>query len=177
MLKRLGRLRPTWTDRRGSAAVEFALVAAPFFALLIAIVATALLFFAQEGLETASEAASRLILTGTAQSAGQSQSQFQASACKALPVYMACSNLYVDVQSYSSFSGLSTSAPTITFDKNGKVSNSFAYSTGTAGSIVVVRLMYIWSVPLGPLGFNLSTLSNGQRLLSAVSVARTESYQ
>lgn len=38
-------------DRRGATAVEFALVATPFLALLVAIVQTFLVFFAQEMLE------------------------------------------------------------------------------------------------------------------------------
>ena len=39
-------------NRRGSAAVEFALIATPFFALLFAIIETSIVFFAGQVLET-----------------------------------------------------------------------------------------------------------------------------
>ena len=51
----------------GAAAVEFALVAAPFLALIFAILETALVFFAGQALETAVANSSRLIMTGQAQ--------------------------------------------------------------------------------------------------------------
>src|ERR1700730_5541437 len=51
-------------ENRAVAAVEFALVAAPFLALLIAILEVGLVFVAQQVLQTATTQASRLILTG-----------------------------------------------------------------------------------------------------------------
>jgi len=51
----------------GSAAVEFALVVVPFLALMFAIIQTALVFFAQQTLESVAANAARQILTGQAQ--------------------------------------------------------------------------------------------------------------
>ena len=62
-------LRRFRSNRRGSVAVEFSLIALPFFALLFAIIETALVFFASQVLETAVQDSSRLILTGQAQTA------------------------------------------------------------------------------------------------------------
>jgi len=169
-------MRALIADRRGAAIIEFAFVAAPLMALLMAITVTSTVYFAQAGLETATEAASRVLMTGTAQSGGYGATQFKQAACNALPPYMSCANLLVDVQSASSFSAINTAAPSITFGSNGNVSNSFSYSPGNAGDIVIIRLMYIWKVPTGPLGFNLATLGNGQRLLMATSVAKTEPF-
>ncbi|CAN5407388.1 pilus assembly protein [soil metagenome] len=168
--------RALLADQRGATIVEFAFVAAPLIALLMAILVTSTVYFAQEGLETATEATSRVLMTGQAQSGGYSATQFKQVACNALPSFMNCANLLVDVESASSFSAVNTAAPTITFDSHGNVSNSFAYTPGNAGDIVVIRLMYIWKVPTGPLGFNLATLGNGQRLLMATSVAKTEPF-
>ena len=163
-------------DERGATILEFAFVAAPLMALLMAILVTSTVYFAQQGLETATEATARVLMTGTAQSGSYSAAQFKQAACKALPPYMTCANLLIDVQSASSFSSISTAPPTITFDNNGNVTNSFSYSPGNAGDIVVIRLMYIWKVPTGPLGFNVATLGNGRRLLMATSVAKTEPF-
>src|ERR1700755_2096632 len=60
-LRRFGR------SRRGSAAVEFALVAPVFFALLFAIIESAIVFFAGQVLETITQDSARLIATGQAQ--------------------------------------------------------------------------------------------------------------
>jgi Flp pilus assembly pilin Flp len=54
----------------GAAAIEFAMVAAPFLALVFAILETAIVFFAGQVLETATADSARLIMTGQAQKAG-----------------------------------------------------------------------------------------------------------
>jgi Flp pilus assembly pilin Flp len=53
----------------GVAAVEFALVAAPFLALMFAIIETALVFFTRQCLETVVADSSRLIMAGQVQTA------------------------------------------------------------------------------------------------------------
>jgi len=163
-------------NERGATTIEFAFVAAPLMALLMAIVVTSTVYFAQQGLETAAEATARVLMTGQAQSSGYSAAQLKQAACTALPPFLSCENLLVDVQSAATFSAVSTAAPTITYDSNGAVSNSFSYTPGNAGDIVVIRLMYIWKVPTGPLGFDVATLGNGKRLLITTSVAKTEPF-
>ncbi len=172
---RTGRRRLA-TDSRGGALIEFALIAPALIALLLAITETSLVFFAQQGLQTALDTAARAVMTGQAQSAGLTQAQFQNSACAALPPYLTCSKLIVDAQTAASLDGVNVSAPTITFDVTGKVSNSWSYSIGGAGDIVVLRLIYLWPLPTGPLGFTLNDASGTQRLLIATSVAKTEPY-
>ena len=53
-------------DRAG-ASIEFALVVPVFIAVVLAIANTVLIYLAQEGLESTAESASRLLLTGQAQ--------------------------------------------------------------------------------------------------------------
>jgi len=48
-------------DRKGSAAVEFALVAPIFFALLFAVLETGFVFFAGQTLETVTQDVARLV--------------------------------------------------------------------------------------------------------------------
>ncbi len=62
-------LRRFRRHRAGSAAVEFALVAPVFFALLFAIIETGILFFADQVLETVTQESARLVMTGRAQAA------------------------------------------------------------------------------------------------------------
>src|SRR5579864_3816577 len=79
--------------RRGATAVEFALIAVPFFALLIAICQTGLIFLAQEELQTATSQAARLILTGQAQKQGLSAGQFQQDVCGNVAAMLTCSGI------------------------------------------------------------------------------------
>src|SRR3954465_3007767 len=86
----LAMLRRLRGSRRGSAAVEFALVAPMFFALLFAIIETALMFFASQVLETATQDSARMIMTGQAQSASYTAAQFKADVCSRISVMFDC---------------------------------------------------------------------------------------
>ena len=168
------RSRGFLADQNGATAVEFGLVAAPFVALLVAIIQTFLALFASQLLETVVTQSSRLILTGQVRSANMTQSQFATQVCNQVAILFNCANLMIDVQSPASFSAANTSTPTLTFNANGSVTNTWQYNPGAAWQIVVVRVMYQWPVFLGPLGFNLSNLSNGNRLIMASAAFQNE---
>jgi Flp pilus assembly protein TadG len=161
-------------QERGVASIEFALVAAPFIALMLAILQIGLIYFAQEYLETALEETSRLVLTGQAQSAGLTQAQFTTALCGNAPALFNCSGLMVDLQPAPSFSSANVAAPVLTFNASGNVTNVWQYNPGLAGDIMVMRVMYQWPVVLGPLGLNFSNLPKNKLLLMATSVFRNE---
>lgn len=159
----------------GAAAVEFALVAAPFLALTFAILETAMVFFAGQTLEAAASDAARLIMTGQAQTKGFSQADFKKAVCDRIFGLFDCTNgVSVDVKSYSSFSSVSTASPV----SNGQLNtSSMTYSPGGPGDIVVVSLYYQWPIYVSMLGNNLANLNGGNRLLAATSVFRVEPYK
>jgi len=159
----------------GSAAVEFGLVAAPFLAMLFAIMETAMIFFAGQTLETAASDAARLILTGQAQTQGLTQATFKDAVCAKIFGLFDCKDgIYVDVKKYSTFASVDLSKPV---DSNGNLKTDFTYQPGGPCEIVVVRLLYQFPVYVSLLGFNLSDMSGGKRLLVATSVFRNEPYQ
>jgi len=158
----------------GGAAVEFALVAAPTIALLVGILQVGLIYFAQQALETAVEQSARLVLTGQALSAGLTQSQFATAVCNNSPGLFNCGSFMIDLQPATSFANANVAKPTLTFDAHGNVTNTWQYNAGNPGDIMVMRVMYQWPVFLGPLGLNLSNLSNNMLLLMATSVFRNE---
>jgi Flp pilus assembly protein TadG len=172
------RCRNRWAafagDIRGATAVEFALVAAPFLALIIALIQTCLVFFAQQMLETVVRQSARLVMTGQVQSAQMNQAVFKQKVCDQIVILFNCSGLMVDMQVATSWSSANTATPTLTFDGSGNVTNSWQYNPGDSGDIVVLRVMYVWPVVLGPLGFNLSNLSNGNRLLMSSAAFQNE---
>jgi Flp pilus assembly protein TadG len=161
----------------GATVVEFGLILAPFIAVLFAIFQTTLVFFAGRVLDMAVAQSARLILTGQAQDQGMTQATFANAVCGKIYALFNCSGLMIDVQTASSFSSANTSMPTLTFNGQGQVSNTWQYQPGNPGDIVVVRVMYQWPVFLGPLGFNLSNLSNGNRLLMSAAAFKNEPYQ
>lgn len=163
-------------DERGAAVIEFAFIAAPLIALLIAILETSLTFFAQQTLETTAESAARQIVTGQAQRAGLTQAQFQNMVCGKLPSFMQCTKVMVDVQTATSFAAANTGLPTITFDSAGNPTNTWQFQMGNAGDIVTVRIMYLWPVVPGPLGFSLANAGANTRVLLATQVFKSEPY-
>ena len=86
-------LRRFRRNRRASAAVEFALVAPAFFALLFAILETAIVFLAGQVLETITQNGARMILTGQAQTGGFTKTQFQNYVCSQVPALFNCANI------------------------------------------------------------------------------------
>jgi Flp pilus assembly protein TadG len=161
----------------GAAALEFAIVAAPFIALILATLQTALAFFAGQVLESAVADSSRAILTGSAQNANMTQSGFATVVCNKVQTLFNCANLMIDVRTASSFAAANTALPTLTFDGTGTVTNSWSFQPGNPGDVVVMRVMYQWPVFLGPLGLGLANESNGKLLLMATAAFKNEPYQ
>lgn len=164
-------------NQRASAAVEFALVAPLFFALLFAIIETGLVFFASQSLETALQDSARTILTGQAQIAKYDKQSFKKNVvCPNVSVLFDCTNgIFVDVKSYSSSSGFGSVVISDPISGGNFVDNT-QYSPGGPGDIVVVRLFYQWPLFVTGLGYNIANLSGSKRLLSATAAFKNEPF-
>lgn len=162
-------------NRRGSVAVEFALVAPLFFALLFAIIETGMVFFASQSLETALQDSARTIMTGEAQLANLTKQSFKANiVCANVNVLFDCANgIYVDVRSYPSGFGSVTISDPIS---GGSFVDNTQYNPGGPGDIVVVRLFYQWPLFVTGLGYNIANLSGSKRLLAATGAFKNEPY-
>ena len=153
------------SDCRGAAALEFALVAPLFIALMVAGVQLALVFLGQQGLESAAQASARLIQSGQPQQAGWSAGQFKAAACANLPPFLSCDRLSVDVTTLANLADAGTLAPA-----------AQTYAPGGPDDIVVLRLRYLWPTSTAPLGLDLSDQPGGGRMLLATQLFRNEPY-
>lgn len=159
----------------GAAAVEFGMVAAPFLALIFAIMETSLVFFAGQTMETAAADSARLVMTGQAQTQGFDQGKFKTEVCKRIFALFDCAaGMQVDVRTYASFADVDLAKP---IDANGNLVNNFTYKPGGPGDLVVVRLLYEYPVYVSLLGLNLSDMAGNKRLLVATSAFRNEPYQ
>jgi Flp pilus assembly protein TadG len=167
-------------NSKGATAVEFALIAVPFLALLAGLIQVFLLFFAQSILENAVRASARQILTGQVQTqdAGLSttaaMAAFHQTVCNNVNVLFSCTGLMVDVEVASNWSSANVGMPILTYDSNGNVNNTWQFNPGQAGDIVVVRVVYLWPVFFGPLAFNWANQANGSREIMASAAFQNE---
>ena len=161
----------------GVVALEFAFVAAPFIAVLLAILQTGIVFLAEQLLESAVERAARDLMTGYVQQQAMTQSQFAAAVCNKIPGFFVCSRLSVDVSSYATLASVNTPPSSSALSLSSTLTQQPQFQPGSQGDIVVIRLTYKWPVFLGPLGFTLANLPSGDRLLVATAVLKNEPYQ
>lgn len=161
-------------DERGSALVEYGLVAAPFFLMIFGIIETMVAFLATGQLEAGLERVARRIRTGEVQAANMTADQFKQILCDEVAPLIACDgNLYVDVREFDNFSDTTHDSP---LDEDGNVRQDFQFDTGTAGSVIVARAFYVWDLHLPDVGLGLSNMSGSDRLLTAAAAFRNEPW-
>lgn len=170
-----GQLRQLRRDQTGSTAIEFALVAGPFLILIAIIIELGLAFFAGQVLDNAVADAARLIRTGQAQESKLDEAGFKQQVLERLPGFFSTDRLSVDVDSFSSFSSVTSfDAPLI--DEDGKMVDNFDFQPGKASQVVIVRVFYRWPMAGSYLGIDFADLADGSRLLGSVAAFRNEPF-
>lgn len=161
----------------GSAAVEFSLVAVPFFALLFAIIETSIVFFAGQVLETGVQDSGRLIYTNQITNTNTTPEQFKTDLCSRVSVLINCTNLDIDVKYYAAGTTITITDP---IDGSGNYDSSglgFVVPPPNSTGTVVVRGFYRWPLYVTGLGYNIANVSrnlNGKRLLVGLSAFHVE---
>ncbi len=173
------RLEAKWSayaaNRRGAAAVEFALIAVPFFFLIFGLLEICLIFIMSTVLEHAVMEAARPLRTGQAQSAGVTQNDFRKSICSELLGLMDCTTkLHIDVRTMNNFG---SGTPATPIDGNGNFDNSgFIFNPGNANDIVVVRAFYEWDLVIPGLSQPLRNMAGNKHLLRSTAIFRNEPF-
>jgi Flp pilus assembly protein TadG len=179
-------------DERGVTAIEFGLLALPFFSIVGAILETSLIFLSGQALESAVQDASRLIRTGQAQETSVTAAGFKTLVCdRVFGLIRDCDSLlHVEVDVIDTFGEVDMTAP-VSWEcgeaEPGETAAQAAarcaawtrpesYTPGTGSSIVTVQVYYKWPVivPFGGLG--LSNLPDGRRVMGAATVFRNEPF-
>ncbi|MEM8877318.1 MAG: TadE family protein [Pseudomonadota bacterium] len=162
------------------AAVEFALVAAPFLAVIFAILQIGLIFMAGQSLDAATSEASRMIRTGEAHDAGMGTNQFRDMICGSTSILPDCSGrLQIDVRRVANFSDAAMRGEIVDGELDDE---NFGFDIGAANEIIVVRAFYEWPVwvpflalPDGePIKYG--DLDSGNFLLTSALVFRNEPF-
>jgi len=160
-------------DVRGATAVEFAIVAAPFFLFLFGIIEVAMVFFATVTLEHAAAEAARDIRTGEVQDGG-GQAQFEATLCDNLSGFLSCGeSLYFDVRTFEDFGDAGDA-----YGEDGVDPDELGFDPGEEREIVLVRVFYEWQLFTPMLGkfFESEELGGNKRLLTAAAAFRNEPF-
>lgn len=183
-------LRRVWADgrfvrdQRGASALEFALVAAPFIFLLLAILQIAYVYIANYALDSAVANGARLIRTGQVQTQGFDAAKFKQEMCKGLVGPLSCGRLLLDVRSYDSFKSAAAGLTPALDDEN-NINADVAFNPGGPEEVVIVRAFYplemnsIFPVFLPEQGYDLGYLRNmadGDRMLVSTAAFRNEPY-
>jgi Flp pilus assembly protein TadG len=157
---RSSRFRALARSRDGAAAIEFALLAIPYFLVIFAILETFVAFAAEELVSNGVDTMSRRMRTGQitynlGRTTDMNQAQFRQAFCNEISILVRCSasevatpsKLYLDVQTFSTFSAIPTTIPKLSADKYADINTAaFKYGPGGAGTINMVRAYYRWEI-------------------------------
>tara|TARA_R110000764_G_scaffold150648_1_gene238167 strand:- start:257 stop:802 length:546 start_codon:yes stop_codon:yes gene_type:complete len=164
-----------WGARDGSAAVEFAMVALPFFFMMFAILELGLVFVIDSVLENATMETSRLIRTGEAETSAMTAAQFKTSLCSRMSIFQpdCAARATVDVRVIPNFT---TPNPPDPMASGTFQTTSLSYDDGGSGSIMLVRVWYKQPLVTPFLNEGLSRLRDGSAYLTATAVFRNEPF-
>lgn len=168
-------------DARGATAVEFALVAVPFFMFVFGIIGIGLHFFAVSTLENAVASAARKIRTGQAQTQRMTVGEFKEMIIEQGSGLIKPGNLQVHIQKAHSWADL-TPVKCLNGDGTMKTPENSAgddigQHAGGAGEVVLVTACYEWDVAKELNSFGLASMANGSSLIRVATTFRTEPYE
>ena len=170
-------LRQFLGSESGVTAIEFAMVAPPFIALMMAIFEVAIMLFSEYVIEHGVGKAARMIRTGEVQTLELSKSEFKTLVCGNLASYLGCAdNLHVDVRKFTDFAAVSLPAPlTAEGQLSSAVTTDSNYEPGDPFDVVVVRVYYAWSLFAPGLTY-MANMADDKRLLSGGAAFRNEPF-
>jgi Flp pilus assembly protein TadG len=166
----------------GSTAVEFAILATPFFVLLFGILESSLIFFAGQTLESAVDDVGRRIRTGQLDNR-LTEEEFKQEVCAESAILFSCSKIRIDLQIAAKFDDLGD-PPLPDPDTNDTDYSDYDFVAPCPGEIAMVTASYEWPIYTYFVSDNIyRNLANStgnpvyrRILLNAVAVFRTEPY-
>ena len=167
--------RRSRAPREGAAAVEFAIVALPFFFVIFAILELGIIFLVDSMMESAVQQASRLVRTGQAQGGAISPAQFKTALCQNMSVFEGdCqARATVDVRTIPQFRNPNPPDPTA----DGELEESEGgFDPGAAGDLMLVRVWYQQPVVTPMMSQALTRLESGTALISVTTAFRNEPF-
>lgn len=180
MMNLIRRGRQRWQalgkDQSGASAIEFGLIATPFFFMLIGLLELCLMFIVTTVLEHGVDETARKIRTGEFQkSSTNTLADFEAEICTNMAGLFNCAaNIDIDVRTYASFADTANPSP---IDVDGNYDDtSFQFVPGGRNDIVVVRVFFEWDLITPVISRPLANMTGNKRLLQATVAFRNEPF-
>lgn len=170
-------LRRWLGDKRGVAAVEFALIALPFFMLTFGLIEIVLVFIMSTTLDYGVQEAARRVRTGELQAASGNLAKFKEAVCGELFNLMDCdSKLTIDVRKLGSFTATDSVSSPIDPAKKEVKKGEFGFDPGGPDEIVMVRAFYEWDLVTPIISAPLANLAGNRRLIVSTATFRNEPF-
>ncbi len=173
-----GRSKDYGKNGDGTAAIEFAFLAIPFFALIFGIIELAIILFVHSTLNHAVSEAGRQIRVGNFQAcSGNSAQKFKDMICAEMGAASSCDQrVRVDVQTATTFAGVVLPAETDPANPTDPVTNGTVSNT-SGGDPVVARAIYYYPLALPSALTRLETVKDSNvRKLFASTAFRNEPF-
>ncbi|GJE10406.1 hypothetical protein FOHLNKBM_1439 [Methylobacterium longum] len=176
----VGRARRLARHRGGASAVEFALLAAPFLALLGVVAETGLVALEQQTLDIALDRGVRQLRTGVFQDGADGSDpgqRFRKIVCSGPSVLFPCTDLRLDVSRAASFS---SSQPAEPFDRTKKTWTAgfgMRFDCPQGGDTVTVRAAVPVVRLFQMLDFTGRIMSDKSQMLIATEIFQAEEYE
>lgn len=160
-------------DRKGSAAIEFAILALPFMVLIFAIIEIALMFFIDSGLDAALHKTVRQVRVGIAKNASWDLATFKSTLCGQLSYSFSCSsNLLVRAVVVTDMSSVTKANPIV----NGTLTVTQDFNIGNSGDYVLIQAFLPYDPVLKLYTFAGGRLTDGRYVLAAAELFRNEPF-
>ena len=169
------RLRALGRDENGVTAVEFGLLAVPFFTIILAILQTATMFLATQVLDSAVEDASRKVRTGEGKA--YTLTDFRTYMCGFTFNLLDCSQIKLKSEVIAGFDTISNTVPQTCNSTTCTWTTGWeGFDPGARRSVVQVSAYYRYPLIVTLPYFNLKNQPDNYRLISAIRVFRNEPY-
>lgn len=144
----------------GSTAIEFGILAIPFFMIIFATIETLLAFAGNQLLQNAVDVMSRKLRTGEITfnmgrpATDLNESEFRTAFCNEISIMLSCDQLasgdeklLVDLQTVTNYASIDTAIPVVSNATFSQLDTTgFGYNPGGSGSINVLRVYYKWGI-------------------------------
>lgn len=170
------------SDKDGATAIEFALLAVPFMALLFSIVELAIVFFIGSTLNHAMSEAAREIRTGEFQQSCGGEAEFKTLVCGHMGSLGNCqANLRFDVQTSATGEfepGLLTPTPVAPdpSDPNEPNISANTYTNSGPRDVVIVRAQYYHPLSIPGTFTRLANQPGNNRVITSITAFRNEPF-
>ncbi|MCJ8517903.1 Flp pilus assembly protein TadG [Pseudorhizobium tarimense] len=179
-------LKPLLHSRDGAAAIEFALLAIPYFLIVFAIIETFIAFTGEQLIGNAVDTMSRKLRTGQITAENTDEAAFRTQFCDEIAILIQCSGakdnkLILDVRSFSTFADIPKTIPRKGNERFGDLAAVDVYEPGGAASINMLRAYYRWEIITDLVRPYISTIrpsdgSRGDFLIVATAAFKNENY-